>query len=100
MLQLAAGWLAAPSSQVLLPASSPVVCVSTVADVKSVTCNIQCNSQQHSCPEACFCMPPTSPSSMDVPPGLASEDFTMLMDMLERKQGISLTQKSKGERKE
>ena len=100
MLPLAAGWLAAPSSQVLLPAASPLVCVSKVADVKSVTCNVQCNSQQHACPEACYCMPPTSPSSMDLSPGLASEDFTRLMDMLERKQGISLTQKSKGERKE
>ena len=36
---------------------------------------------------------------MDLSPGLASEDFTMLMDMLDRKQGTSLNQKSKGEKK-
>ena len=32
------------------------VCVSTAVDVKTQTCNTECNSAWHSCPTACFCL--------------------------------------------
>ena len=116
MLSLAFSCGAPPRKHALLPAQSTVACLSTAVDLKTATCNSHCNSHQHKCPQACFCLPPSNPQTEEVTsilrevgvanlsPTLSSEDFTMLVSALERRDGASLNQKASegkdGDRKE
>ena len=83
---------APPSQQALASgATQPQVCVSTEVDVKTQTCNNQCNSAWHSCPAACFCLAASNRSAFRGANcawrAMESEDLEKLSHSLKRRWG-------------
>ena len=81
---------APPSQQALASgATQTQVCVSTAVDVKTQTCNNECNSAWHSCPTACFCLAASNRSAQrgvnSAWRSMESEDLEQLSHRLQRK---------------
>jgi len=81
---------APPSQQALVSgATQTQVCVSTAVDVKTQTCNNECNSAWHSCPTACFCLAASNRSAQrgvnSAWRSMESEDLEQLSHRLQRK---------------
>ena len=50
-------------------------CVSTAVDLKTATCNTNCNAEGHDCPEACFCLPAFSKPEDDLSLAMTADDL-------------------------
>ena len=78
MLALVASCSAAPHPMV--PTQESKVCLSTSVELKTVTCNLNCNSNPdtHTCPEACVCAN-TDTATNDLSVAMPSEEFARLI---------------------
>jgi hypothetical protein len=81
---------APPSQQALVSgATQAQVCVSTEVDVRTQTCNNECNSAWHSCPTACFCLAASNRSAQrginSAWRSMESEDLEQLSHSLKRR---------------
>ena len=61
------------------------LCLSTATNIRSVTCNVGCNSNQlHACPRACLCT--AANITADVSRGMDSGAFRQLMGKLPKRE--------------
>ena len=68
---------AARPAHALQPAPPSRVCLSTAVDIKTVECNLDCNTEGVTCPAACVCSEAAS-SSVDLSLSMPSSDFMRL----------------------
>ena len=55
--------------------NSGLSCVSTAVDLKTATCNTNCNAEGYDCPEACFCLPAFSKPEDDLSLAMTADDL-------------------------
>ena len=55
--------------------NSGLSCVSTAVDLKTATCNTNCNAEGYDCPEACFCLPAFSNPEDDLSLAMTADDL-------------------------
>ena len=72
---------AARSTHALQPAPPSRVCLSTAVEIKTVECNLDCNTEGVTCPAACVCSEAAS-SSVDLSLSMPSSDFMRLVGTL------------------
>ena len=64
-----------------------LLCVSTAADMKTATCNVDCNSDTE-CPDACFCLG-RARIEEDLSLAMSGEDLQMISDELDTGKAMS-----------
>ena len=89
LLSVLAGSSAAPQVPIL-PGQETKLCLSTAVDIKTVTCNLDCNINNHNtnpdsqtCPHACICTLTDAPTE-DLSASMPSEVFAKLADEVAR----------------
>merc|ERR1719352_713029 len=69
----------------LVPSHPGRLCLSTATNIRTVTCNVGCNSNQlHACPRACLCT--AANITADVSRGMDSGAFRQLMGKLPKRE--------------